>query len=324
MEALTSYSLKQLKNIVVAHNASEKVNIIKKYGLMKKAELIKAIQENIKEEHLSKILSALKLSSVPIGETMKIKVKKQPNKMETKMVEEMLMIMEDYGSKAAEKIRKSGMVDEMTAKQEEKIVEDFMKMMEMGGEKATEKAMKTKETKRQQTPPKSAQKKDEIENIFTKQKTSFEDFAYEINRIDSVMERIDGFEDNFIVPKKIKKVFKEASQFIRKMTRYINNIGEKNGLLDVNKMMEDIDEDLQSEGYRYYRQVLDPTGFDLEVDDDGETATLYIEASDMTRRLSQFGRESETKTVTQILDKYERYEFADVNIASVFSQLEKF
>lgn len=143
MEALQSYSVKQLKNIIVAHNASEKVNIIKKYGLMKKPELIKAIQETIKQEHLSMILDALLLKSgkktprvslseemMPEEETIKIKVKKQGT-LDTKLVKEMLMIMEDNGSKAAKKIRKSAMINTMTAKQENAIVDDFIKMMEI-------------------------------------------------------------------------------------------------------------------------------------------------------------------------------------------------
>jgi hypothetical protein len=130
MEALNSYSVKQLKNIVVTHNASEKANIIKAYGKMKKPELVKAISEQIKQEHLMKILDALSLSKTTMeSEIIKIKVKKQPTKMDTKLVEEMLMIMEDSGSKVAKKIMESGMIDEMTAKQEQKIVEDFMKMM---------------------------------------------------------------------------------------------------------------------------------------------------------------------------------------------------
>lgn len=130
MEALNSYSVKQLKNIVVTHNASEKANIIKAYGKMKKSELVKAISEQIKQEHLMKILDALSLSKTTMeSEIIKIKVKKQPTKMDTKLVEEMLMIMEYSGSKVAKKIMESGMIDEMTAKQEQKIVEDFMKMM---------------------------------------------------------------------------------------------------------------------------------------------------------------------------------------------------
>jgi hypothetical protein len=151
MDALNTYSVKQLKNIVATHNASEKTNVIKGYGKMKKPELVKAIAEKIKQEHLMKILDALQLTSIVVGETMKIKVKRQPNKMETKLVEEMLMMMEEGGSKVAEKIRKSGKVDEMTAKQEEAIVEDFMKMMESQGSKMTEKVKKTKATKRQDT-----------------------------------------------------------------------------------------------------------------------------------------------------------------------------
>lgn len=130
MDALKSYSVKQLKNIITAHNASEKANVIKNYRSMKKAELVKAISEQVKEEHLGKILEALQLVSVPASETIKIKVKKQPKKMDTTLVEEMLTMMEDAGSKVAGKIKKSAMVDEMTAKQEEQIVEDFMKMME--------------------------------------------------------------------------------------------------------------------------------------------------------------------------------------------------
>lgn len=76
-------------------------------------------------------------------ETIKIKVKRPPNNMETKLVEEMLMMMEEGGSKVAEKIRKSGMIDEMTAKQEEAIVEDFMKMIESQGGMMTEKGKKS-------------------------------------------------------------------------------------------------------------------------------------------------------------------------------------
>jgi hypothetical protein len=136
MDALNTYSVKQLKNIVVTHNASEKVNMIKAYGKMKKPELVEAISKQIKQEHLMKILEALKISTIVSGETMKIKVKRQPTKMNTKMVEEMLMMMEEGGSKVAEKIRKSGMIDEMTAKQEQQIVDDFMKMFESQGEKA--------------------------------------------------------------------------------------------------------------------------------------------------------------------------------------------
>jgi len=130
MDALKSYSVKQLKNIITAHNASEKANVIKNYRTMKKGQLVKAISEQVKEEHLGKILEALQLVSVPVGETIKIKVKKQPIKMDTSLVEEMLMMMEEDGSKVAKKIRESAMIDEMTAKQEEQIVEDFMKMME--------------------------------------------------------------------------------------------------------------------------------------------------------------------------------------------------
>jgi hypothetical protein len=164
MEALNTYSVKQLKNIVVTHNASEKANIIKAYGKMKKPELVKAINKQIKQEHLMKILDALKIkrpasppasppSSPPPAspETIKIKVKKQPNKMETKLVEEMLMMMEEGGSKIAEKIRKSGMIDEMTAKQEEAIVEDFMKMIESQGKESTINVLYTKGTKKQDT-----------------------------------------------------------------------------------------------------------------------------------------------------------------------------
>jgi hypothetical protein len=147
MDALKSYSVKQLKNIVATHNASEKANVIKGYGAMKKPELMKAIAEQIKQEHLMKILDALQLTSMAVGETMKIKVKKQPSKMDTTLVEEMLMMMEEGGSKVAEKIRKSGMVDEMTAKQEEKIVEDFMKMMESQGGMMTEKGKKSADVK---------------------------------------------------------------------------------------------------------------------------------------------------------------------------------
>ena len=78
MEALNSYSVKQLKNIVVTHNASEKANIIKAYGKMKKSELVKAISEQIKQEHLMKILDALSLSKTTMeSEIIKIKVKKQ-------------------------------------------------------------------------------------------------------------------------------------------------------------------------------------------------------------------------------------------------------
>jgi hypothetical protein len=151
MDALNTYSVKQLKNIVSTHNASEKVNMIKAYGKMKKPELVKAITQQIKQEHLMKILEALKISTIVSGETMKIKVKRQPNKMETKMVEEMLMMMEEGGSKVAEKIRKSGKVDEMTAKQEQQIVDDFMKMMESQGIESKIKFLSTKDTKRQET-----------------------------------------------------------------------------------------------------------------------------------------------------------------------------
>jgi len=147
MDALNTYSVKQLKNIVSTHNASEKVNMIKAYGKMKKPELINAINKQIKQEHLMKILEALKISTIVSGETMKIKVKRQPNKMETKMVEEMLMMMEEGGSKVAEKIRKSGKVDEMTSKQEQQIVDDFMKMMESQGSKMTEKVKKSADMK---------------------------------------------------------------------------------------------------------------------------------------------------------------------------------
>lgn len=129
MEAIKSYSVKQLKNIVATHNASEKANGIKAYSKMKKPELVKAITEQIKQERLMKILDALQLTTDAVGETIKIKVKRQPNKMETKLVEQMLMMMEDAGSKVAKKIRQSSMVDKMTSKQEKKIVDDFMKMM---------------------------------------------------------------------------------------------------------------------------------------------------------------------------------------------------
>lgn len=160
MEHLQTLKLKQLKNIISTHNASEKANVIKNYSNMKKPELIKAIKTQVKNEHLVKILDALnivKMVSEPaVGTTTKIMVKKnrpssQEGTLDTKLVEEMLMIMEDAGSKTAEKIRKSAMVDEMTAKQENAIVEDFIKMIEMGGEKATESIKKTKMVKRQDT-----------------------------------------------------------------------------------------------------------------------------------------------------------------------------
>jgi hypothetical protein len=184
MDSLNSYSVKQLKNIVVTHNASEKINVIKAYGKMKKPELVKAISKQIKQEHLMKILDALKMKrpaspspSPPASppktptmdlnemmdepETIKIKVKKQPKKMDTKLVEEMLMMMEEGGSKVAEKIRKSGMIDEMTAKQEEAIVEDFMKMIESQGGMMTEKGKKNVAVK----PPSGSSAKEEAQNV---------------------------------------------------------------------------------------------------------------------------------------------------------------
>jgi hypothetical protein len=168
MDQLENLKIKQLKNIVSTHNASEKANVIKNYSKMSKTELIKAIKTQVKQEHLAKILEALKIVQVeetapvaasmkiklkkdrpspPVGASMKIMVKKnrpsdQQGTLDTKLVKEMLMIMEDAGSKTAEKIRKSAMIDEMTAKQENAIVEDFIKMMESQGGMMTEKVKK--------------------------------------------------------------------------------------------------------------------------------------------------------------------------------------
>jgi hypothetical protein len=132
-EALKSYSVKQLKNIITTHNASEKANVITNYRTMKKPQLVEAISKQIKDDHLSKILDALQLKSIQVGEKFKIKVKREPNQMENKMVKEMLTMMEDAGSKVARKIKKTAMIDEMSAKQQEKIVEDFLTMMENTG-----------------------------------------------------------------------------------------------------------------------------------------------------------------------------------------------
>jgi len=104
MEQLKKYSVKQLKNIITAHNASEKANVIKNYRTMKKPDLISAIEKQIKEEHLSTILEALRLIERPSTPRVDLA--------------EMLSDTEEDDS------------PKMSPEEENKIFEDFLAMME--------------------------------------------------------------------------------------------------------------------------------------------------------------------------------------------------
>ena len=161
MQSLQSLSVTKLKNIIIAHNAMEKINVIKKYGSMKKAELIKAIQDNVKEENLLKILNPLlssekkpassekKPATMNFSDEMKKRAEafkllsKNLNdafddiaaKKQTDNVEDFIKMMEMAGEKAAKRTKNLNKLDE---KQSEMIYE-FIKMMEIGGEKTAKK-----------------------------------------------------------------------------------------------------------------------------------------------------------------------------------------
>ncbi len=273
MEALNTYSVKQLKNIVVTHNASEKANIIKSYGKMKKPELVKAISKQIKQEHLMKILDALKLSTIVSGETIKIKVKKQPNKMETKLVEEMLMMMEEGGSKVAKKIRESGMVDEMTAKQEEKMVEDFMKMMESQGSKMTEKVKKSIGVK-----PRTGSKEEKMADLFKEFDVRETILTY--MRLYDGLTSIDAQEPT--INKKTQANVDVVRDFVSEIQNYLTGIGEKYKVKGINqdKMLDEAMNDFMDYDTSQIANIFGEFGFDFNYDEEDGTSVTTESMSD--------------------------------------------
>jgi len=312
MEALKSYSVKQLKNIVATHNASEKTNVIKGYGAMKKPELVKAISDQIKQEHLMKILDALQLTSIVVGETMKIKVKRQPNKMETKLVEEMLMMMEEGGSKVAEKIRKSGMVDEMTAKQEEKIVEDFMKMIESQGSKMTEKVKKSVSVK-----PRTGSKEEKMADLFKEFDVRETILTY--MRLYNALTSIDAQEPT--ISKKTQANVDVVTGFITEIQKYLTQIGEKYKVKGINedKMLDEAGNDFMD--YQTYQiaNIFGEFGFDFNYD---EEDGISVKTEDMSDT-NEFKKIMRSKDIPKyIVETYKKYEPASgIDIATLIRQI---
>jgi hypothetical protein len=312
MDALKSYSVKQLKNIVATHNASEKANVIKGYGAMKKPELVKAISDQIKQEHLMKILDALQLTSIAVGETMKIKVKRQPNKMETKLVEEMLMMMEEGGSKVAEKIRKSGMVDEMTAKQEEKIVEDFMKMMESQGSKMTEKVKKNIGVK-----PRTGSKKKQMADVFEENDVRETILTY--MRLYDALTSIDA--QDTTISKKTQSNIDVVKGFIAEIQRYLTQIGEKYKVegIDEDKMLSEAMDDFMEYQTFQIADVFDEFGFDFNYD---EEDGISVKTEDMSDT-NEFKKIMKSKDIPKyIVETYKKYEPAvGIDIATLIRKI---
>jgi hypothetical protein len=240
---------------------------------MKKPELVKAISKQIKQEHLMKILDALKLSTIVSGETIKIKVKKQPNKMETKLVEEMLMMMEEGGSKVAKKIRESGMVDEMTAKQEEKMVEDFMKMMESQGSKMTEKVKKSIGVK-----PRTGSKEEKMADLFKEFDVRETILTY--MRLYDGLTSIDAQEPT--INKKTQANVDVVRDFVSEIQNYLTGIGEKYKVKGINqdKMLDEAMNDFMDYDTSQIANIFGEFGFDFNYDEEDGTSVTTESMSD--------------------------------------------